>query len=85
MLPSPSLAALVVTERPDPGDEHAALAARPQPRVDLVEPTGARMYGEDVHDALCETHEEELVIERSFATGLLHQPVGVMEKNEVEV
>ncbi len=41
VLPGPGLVALVVGERLDAGDQHAALAARPQPHIDLVQPPGA--------------------------------------------
>jgi len=56
---------LVLGERRDAGDQHAGLAARPQPHIDLVQPAGRRVHRQQVHQALSKAHEEHLVVERA--------------------
>lgn len=43
------------------------------------------MHGENVHDALRETYEEDLVVERRLGVGLLLLAAGVVQENEIEV
>src|SRR5439155_22213591 len=71
VLPGPRLPALVVSKRLDVGDQEAPLAARAQAHVDLVEPTGGGVHGQEVHDALREPHEEQLVVDGTRAAGPL--------------
>ena len=85
VLPGPGLLLLVLGERADAGDEHAALAAGPQAHVHFVEPAGGRMHREQVHDALGEAHEEHLVVDRARRIGLLLFAVRVVQEHEVEI
>ena len=71
MLPGPGVLTLVVGEGADAGHEQAALAARPQAHIHLVEPPGGGVHGEQMHDALRQAHEEQLVVDRLGAARFL--------------
>ena len=85
VLPGPRLLALVVGERVDVGDQQPSLAARPQSHVDLVEPAGGGVHGQEVHDALREPHEEQLVVDGARAGGLLPLALRVVQEHQIEV
>ena len=85
VLPRPGLLALIFGERVDAGDEHAALAARAQAHVHLVEPAGARVHREQMHDALREAHEEHLVVDRLRGVGFLPLAVRIVQEHEIEI
>ena len=76
---------LVTLERVDAGHEKAALAVRPQPHVDFVEPSGRRMHGEQMHDALSKPQKEHHIVERAFAPGLLNLAARVVQEDEIEI
>src|SRR2546423_11888717 len=62
-----------------------SLAARAQAHVDLIEPTGGGVHGQQVHDALREPHEEQLVVDGARAAGLLMLAVRVVQEHEVQI
>src|SRR5215471_1950249 len=85
MLPGPGFPPLVIRECLDARDQQSSLAARTQPHVDLIEPPGRGVHGEQVNDALREPHEEQLVVDRPGAARLLVLAVRVVQEHEVEV
>src|SRR5690242_363674 len=85
MLPGPGFLALVLRERFDVRDEHAALAARAQALIDFVEPPRAGMHRQQMHDALGESNEEHLVVERLCGAGFLLFTARVMQEDEIEI
>src|SRR6185437_966061 len=85
VLPGPGILALVVGERLDAGDQQASLAARAQPHVDLVETAGGGVHGEEVHDALRQAYEKQLVVDRLGAARLLALAARVVQEHQVQV
>src|SRR5256884_6214855 len=85
VLPGPRFPALVVRKRLDVGDQEAPLAARAQAHVDLIEPTGGGVHGQQVHYALREPHEEQLIVDGTRAAGLLLLAVRVVQEHEVQI
>ena len=85
VLPGPGFLLLVLGERADARDQHAALARRPQAHVDFVEPPGRRMHGQQVQHALREADEEHLVVHRLGRIGLGMLGARIVQEHEVEV
>ncbi len=85
MLPGPRLFLLVLGERQNVGDEHAALAARAQPHVDFIQPPGRGVSGQEVHDPLCEPHEKQLIVDGPRAGGFLALTPGVVQEHQIQI
>ena len=85
VLPGPGLLTLVVGEGADAGHEQAALAARPQAHIHLVEPPGSGVHGEQMHDALRQAHEEQLIVDRLGAARFLLLTVRVVQEHQIEI
>ena len=85
VLPGPGFLLLVLGERADARDQHAALARRAQAHVHLVEPARGRMHGQQVHHALRVADEEHLVVDRLGRVGLGALHGGVVQEHEIEV
>ena len=85
MLPGPGLAPLVIGEGVDAGDQQAGLAARPQAHVDLVQPAGGGMHGQQMHHALRESQEEHLVVDAAPAVGFLLRAAGIVQEHQIQV
>src|SRR5690606_9214157 len=71
MLVDPCLVALVAAKVVEARDHEAGAAARPEPRIDLVEPPGARLDRQEMDQALHEAREEPRVIDHGGASRLL--------------
>ena len=85
VLPGPRLAALVVVEAVEALHQQAALAARPQAHVHLVEAAGGRVHGQHVHQPLHQPQEEHLVVHDLRPGRALHLAGRVVQEHEVEV
>ena len=83
MLPSPRFAALIFSECVYLGDEHAPLAARSQSYIHFVQAACSRVHRQDMHDALGETHKENLVVDGSITHRLLFESGGIVQKDEI--
>ncbi len=85
VLPGPGFLELVAAEGLDAGHQHAALARGPQPHVDLVQPAGSRMHGQQVDQPLRVAQEEHLVVHRRRGIGFLLLTGAVMQEHQVQV
>ena len=76
---------LVALERFGAGYKHTFTPLGPQPRVNLVQLTGAGLRGQEMYELADETRKEHGVIELLVATGHLPATPRVVQENQVQV